>query len=226
MFILCTFGISSLGCWSYSLADSADLPEVKHWSWGRAIYKGEHQSHQHRRGGNSDSECLALGQWILWVGPLGSTKAMLNHHLYIDKLALVVSTSMVFQTFCYTLQFIYIYGKHLDVLDTASQYVLMFHYVLCISKCCFCYFSHNHMFVASSFQEETVIKFLSKVKLFQRLPKELEPVEKSRRIWRCFIGKRTPCTRCIWGWLSRVPSQGYHHFPYDCCFDVCFYSRM
>ena len=21
--------------------------------------------------------------------------------------------------------------------------------------------------------------------------------------------------RCIWGWLLRVPSQGYHHFPYD-----------
>ena len=21
--------------------------------------------------------------------------------------------------------------------------------------------------------------------------------------------------RCIWGWLWRVPSQGYHHFPYD-----------
>ena len=21
--------------------------------------------------------------------------------------------------------------------------------------------------------------------------------------------------RCIWGWLLRVPSQGYHHFPYE-----------
>ena len=25
----------------------------------------------------------------------------------------------------------------------------------------------------------------------------------------------THCIRCIWGWLSRVPSQGYHQFPYD-----------
>ncbi len=22
--------------------------------------------------------------------------------------------------------------------------------------------------------------------------------------------------RCYWGWLLRVPSQGYHHFPFDC----------
>ena len=32
------------------------------------------------------------------------------------------------------------------------------------------------------------------------------------------IGKypiNTHYIRCIWGWLLRVPSQGYHHFPYD-----------
>ena len=25
----------------------------------------------------------------------------------------------------------------------------------------------------------------------------------------------TYCIRCIWGWLLRVASQGYHHFPYQ-----------
>ena len=39
-----------------------------------------------------------------------------------------------------------------------------------------------------------------------------------------FHWKKTHCIRCIWGWLSRVPSQGYHHFPYDCCFDMCVFT--
>ena len=37
--------------------------------------------------------------------------------------------------------------------------------------------------------------------------------------WSPFKGDWDPIfthyIRCIWGWLLRVPSQGYHHFPYD-----------
>ena len=45
----------------------------------------------------------------------------------------------------------------------------------------------------------------------------------SRLLFICFstlhiVGSllfKLPSIRCIWGWLLRVPSQGYHHFSYD-----------
>ena len=34
-------------------------------------------------------------------------------------------------------------------------------------------------------------------------------------LWTGIYPINTQYIRCIWGWLLRVPSQGYHQFPYD-----------
>ena len=201
--VLCTFGISSLGSWSYFLADLAvDLSEVKRWSWGRAIYEGEHQSHKHRRGGDSDPECSALGVWILWVCSwVKGSNAESLAITYIIQNWLTCPHQWCFKPF---VAFFSLYGRsskckwyqyqRLDECDCTMygiQYPNILHEVLwyflypqvvyfLTSICSTC---------LSLSQEETVIKFLSKVKLFQRLPKELSSGKSKNPegIWRrCF----------------------------------------